>query len=260
MQHLEQCVADVDSWLKSHSLSLNHSKCEFLLFGSKAQLKKINVDSINVSGHQVPLSSSCRDLGVMLDSQMTMSKQINNTCRSVRYQLRNIGFIRKYLTRSSTEKIVHSLISSRLDFGNSLLYNLPNTSISQLQKLQNSAARIISLTHKHTRITPVLQKLHWLPVKERIIFKILLLVHHILNGTAPEYNTSLLHQYQPIRTLRSSNSGLLQVPATMKSWGDRAFAHAAPTLWNSLPLDLKKATTTTSFKTNIKTYLFNTAF
>ena len=76
---------------------------------------------------------------------MSMSKQTTSICKSVRYQLRNIGFI-KYLTRSATEKLVHSLISSRLDFGNGLLYNLPNSQIGQLQKLQNAAARIVSLS------------------------------------------------------------------------------------------------------------------
>ena len=74
-------------------------------------------------------SDSCRNLGVMLDSTMTMSSQISSICKSVWYQLRNLGFIRKYLTRSAAEKIVHALISSRLDFGNALLYNLPQTKL-----------------------------------------------------------------------------------------------------------------------------------
>ena len=260
LQNLENCIADIDAWMKSHSLLLNHSKCEFILFGSKPQLNKLNIDSISISGNTIPLSNSCRDLGVILDSQMSMSKQITSISRSVRYQLRNIGFIRKYLTRSATEKLVHSLISSRLDFGNSLLYNLPNSQIAQLQKLQNAAARIISLSSKHSHITPILQNLHWLPVKERIIFKILLLVHQIMNKTAPEYNQSLVHLYQPTRTLRSSNSGLLHIPLSKKSWGERAFAHAGPALWNSLPQELKNSDSSTSFKSNLKSHLFNFAF
>ena len=169
---------------------------------------------------------------------MSMSNQITSICKSVRYQLRNIGFIRKYLTRSATEKLIHSLISSRLDFGNGLLYNLPNVHIARLQKLQNAAARIVSLTSRRSHITPILQNLHWLPVKERINFKILLLVYHIINETAPEYNRSLLIKYQPTRTLRSSSSGLLQIPLSKKSWGERAFAHAGPALWNTLPQEL----------------------
>lgn len=231
-----------------------------MLFGSKSQLSKLDIDSISISGNDIPLSNSCRNLGVMLDSQMSMSNQITSICKSVRYQLRNIGFIRKYLTRSATEKLVHSLISTRLDFGNGLLYNLPNSQIAQLQKLQNAAARIVSLSSKRSHITPILQNLHWLPVKERIIFKILLLVYHILNGTAPDYNKSLLRQYQPIRTLRSSDSGLLHIPLSKKSWGERAFAHAGPALWNSLPQELKNSNSSTSFKGNLKSHLFNGAF
>ena len=189
-----------------------------------------------------------------------MSNQITSICRSVRYQLRNIGFIRKYLTRSATEKLVHSLISSRLDFGNGLLYNLPDSQIGKLQKLQNAAARIVTLTDKRSHITPVLKSLHWLPLRERLAFKILLLVFHIVNGTSPSYNKSLIHNYQPSRTLRSSTSGLLQVPVSKRSWGERAFAHAGPTLWNSLPQSLKTLTSVTTFKGNLKTYLYNGAF
>ena len=251
---------DIDTWLKSNSLLLNQSKCEFLLFGSKSQLSKLDIDSISISGNNIPLSESCRNLGVIFDSHMSMSKQITSICSSVRYQLRNIGFIRKYLTRSATEKLVHSLISSRLDFGNGLLYNLPDSQIGKLQKLQNAAARIVTLSGKRSHITPVLKSLHWLPLKERLVFKILLLVFHIVNGTSPSYNKSLIHNYQPSRTLRSSNSGLLQVPVSRKSWGERAFAHAGPTLWNSLPQSLKTQTSVTTFKGNLKTHLYNDAF
>ena len=149
------------------------------------QLSKIDINSISFSGHIIHLSKTCRNLGVMFDSHMTMSNQISYICRSVRYQLRNIGFIRKYLSKSATEKIVHALISSRLDFGNALLFNLPQNLISKLQKLQNAAARIVTLSTRCTHISPVLQLLHWLPVKDRIIFKILLLTFHCVHGSAP---------------------------------------------------------------------------
>ena len=98
-------------------------------------------------GTPINLSQTCRNLGVIFDSNLTMSSQISNISKSVRYQLRNIGFIRKYLSRSATEKIVHALISSRLDFGNALLHNLPQSQLSKLQKLQNAAARIVTLSY-----------------------------------------------------------------------------------------------------------------
>ena len=104
IHRLQSCMVDVHNWMQTHSLKLNLDKCEFLLLGSKAQLNKIDVTSISFSGHTINLSYTCRNLGVIFDSHMTMSPQISNICRSVRYQLRNIGFIRKYLSKSATEK------------------------------------------------------------------------------------------------------------------------------------------------------------
>ena len=189
-----------------------------------------------------------------------MSGQVSALCKSVRYQLRNVGVIRKYLTCSATEKIVHALISSRLDFCNSLLYQLPNTQIARLQRLQNTTARIVTLSNRRSHITPVLKSLHWLPMQFRIVFKLLLLVFHCLQGSAPEYNTNLFIQYHPSRNLRSSNSFLLVVPKTHKLWGDRSFAHAGSSLWNELPHDIRNIPDVHTFKMTLKTHLFKTAF
>ena len=193
----------------------------------------------------------------MLDSTMTMSSQISSIYKSVWYQLRNLGFIRKYLTRSAAEKIVHALISSRLDFGNALLYNLPQTKLAKIQRLQNAAARIVTLTRKYTHITPILKSLHWLPIEQRIKFKILLFVFHCVQGSAPQYNLSLINVYNPVRSLRSADSGFLVVPACYKSWGEQAFARAGPSLWNSLPSHLRNMFSKESFKIELKTYLFH---
>ena len=260
VSRLENCLNEIHFWLNSHSLKLNSSKCEFLLFGSKTQLCKIDLNSISFSGHTINVSQTCRNLGVLFDSNMTMSHHISSICRSVRYQLRNIGFIRKYLTKSATEKLVHSLISSRLDFGNAVLFNLPQTQLSKLQKLQNAAARIVSLSKKHAHITPTLKSLHWLRVRDRIIFKILLLVFHCVKGSAPHYNVSLVRKYTPVRSLRSSNSDSLVVPKSAKTWGERAFAHAGPTLWNNLPTVIRSCNTPETFKSSLKTYLFNASY
>ena len=186
-----------------------------------------------------------------------MSPQISNICRSVRYQLRNIGFIRKYLSKSATEKIVHALISSRLDFCNALLFNLPQNQLYKLQKLQNAAARVVTLSNKRSHITPILNSLHWLPIKHRIIFKILLLAFHCIHASAPQYNISFINYYIPKRSLRSSTSGALVVPKVSRTWGERSFAYACPTLWNSLPEDIKTCSSVDSFKCLLKTFLFS---
>ena len=116
--------------------------------------------------------------------------------------------------------------------------------------LQNSAARIVTLRRKYDHITPTLKSLHWLPLEKRIIFKLLLSVFHIVNSSAPSYNQALLTSYNPSRSLRSSNMGLLKVPQHKKSWGYRAFAHARPLLWNSLPIEIRSIQSVELLKQN----------
>ena len=133
--------------------------------------------------------------------------------------------------------------------------------MSQLQKRQNHAARVITQWRKYDHITPVLVDLHWLPVKQRIDFKILLLTYNALNGLAPAYIRELLTPYTPARTLRSMDNNLLEPPkCRLEYFGKRSFAAAAPVLWNDLPLHIKQSPSVDIFKSRIKTRLFQLAY
>ena len=122
---------------------------------------------------------------------------------------------------------------------NALLIGIQQDLIAKLQRLQNSAARIVSRTRKYEHITPVLIKLHWLPIIFCIQFKVLLLVYKALNRLAPKYIKELLVPYKPRRHLRSEAKGLLDEPRTRLKFGDCAFSISAPRLWNALPQHLK---------------------
>jgi hypothetical protein len=159
------------------------------------------------------------------------------------------------------ENLVHTFITSILDRCNSLLYGLPDNLIQTLQRVQHAAARLIVGAKRRDHITPVLRDLHWLPVRQRITFKILLLTFKCLNGLAPSYLCELITPYNSSRSLRSSGTNLLKVPHTRtKTMGDRTFANAAPKLWNSLPEHARKITALHTFKRFIKTSLFNEQF
>ena len=133
--------------------------------------------------------------------------------------------------------------------------------ISRLQFVQNTAARIVTVTKKFDHITPVLIQLHWLPVHVRILFKVLLLVYKALNGMAPLYITELLSYRTRSHTLRSTDQKPLAVPKSrLKTYGNRAFSVAAPKLWNELPLDLRSLDKINLFKKHLKTDLFKKAF
>ncbi len=160
------------------------------------------------------------------------------------------------LSVSDAEKLVHAFMTSRLDYCNALLGGCPASSIHKLQMVQNAAARVLTRSRKYDHITPILQSLHWLPIKFRITYNILLLAYKALNGLAPVYLTNLLSCYNPTRSLSSHNSGLLVVPRITKSIkGGRTFLYLAPKLWNSLNED-----TLSLFKSRLKTHLFSQAF
>ena len=130
-------------------------------------------------------------------------------------------------------------IHTRLDNCTSLLINLPDKDLSKLQRIQNSSARLVTLSRKRDHITPVLFELHWLPVQYRINFKVLLLAYKILCDMAPAYKSDMIHPYIPIRTLRSSSKNLLQMPsARTVTYGERAFSFNAPRLSNNPDLSV----------------------
>ena len=133
--------------------------------------------------------------------------------------------------------------------------------LCRLQKVQNNAARVVSGSKKYDHITPVLKDLHWLPIRKRIEFKILLLTFKCMQGCAPLYLRELLVRQANTRTLRSNTKNLLQIPLTnLKRFGDRAFCAYAPRLWNELPDNIKAADSVQNFKKQLKTLLFRKEF
>ena len=147
---------------------------------------------------------------------MTLKPHISNIVRVSSFHIRNISRIRKYLNQSAAEQIIHAFVTSRLDNGNALL--------SRLQHIQNTAARVVTLSRKSCHITPILKELHWLPVSQRIVFKLMLIKS--FNDIAPIYISELLKVYTPSRNLRSSNMSLLKEPTSKRTWGDRSFSVA----------------------------------
>ena len=187
---------------------------------------------------------------------MTMQSQINSITKSGFYHLRNISRIRKCLSKEACITLVHAFVSSRLDYCNILLNGVPDCHIKKLQGLQNAAARLVTFTRKFDHITPILYELHWLPVEERIKFKILLLTYKALNGKAPRYISEML-SFKETRTTRYITSFPLFVPKVKcHTFGGRSFSFKAPTLWNKLPLSIRSAESVDSFKTKLKTHLF----
>ena len=257
IQSLEICISEIKSWMIKHKLKLNDDKTEFITVSSPHNKSEINGLKIKIGEESIASSKSVRNLGVIMDCVFNMQDHITSVCQSCYFHLRNIGSIRRYLTNETAAQIIHSFVTSKLDYCNSLLYGLPQNSLERLKKVQNTAVRIITTCHRQDNITPHLKSLHWLPVHLRIDFKINLLTFKSLNGLAPDYLLSLIKLRKTKHSLRSETKQLLVTPKTRTtSYGDRAFSVCAPVLWNELPDDIRFETELCTFKSKLKTYLF----
>jgi hypothetical protein len=254
---IENCVDDIRKWMFENRLVLNDGKTELIHFKSKFRNSN-SLSNIQVGDITVDSSQSVRNLGLYMDQHCTMSQHVSNTCRSASFALHRIGKIRNILDSTSTERLIHAFVTSRLDYCNSLLYGINDKHISRLQILQNSAARLVTRTRKYEHITPVRRDLHWLPITARIEFKILTLVFRILTNQAPSYLSELVTVHVPARATRSASEARLEPGRYFqKTFGARAFYHVGPKLWNDLPHTIRLAPSLSSFKTALKTHLFH---
>ena len=190
-----------------------------------------------------------------------MNTHGNKVCSASYFHLFKIQRISKYPWKEITEKLVHAFFSSRIDYCNSLLYGLLAKQLNKIQRIQNTAAHMILRLPKFCHITPVLVDLHCLLVRYRIVFKICLFTFKALHGLTPSYISDLISVKENKYHLRSSEALTLNRPrTTRKTLSDRAFAAAAPSLWNSLPKHIRKIEKLNEFKRHLKRYLFRQAF
>ncbi len=258
LHHVENCLVEIVTWMNSNMLKINADKTEVIIFTSQRNEKHVETITVDIGEETIKPSKCVRNLGVFLDSNMTMEKHISSVCRSGYGQLRQIGHIRKYLHIDATKSLVNSLVTSRMDYCNALLCGVPKTSLNKLQHLQNAAARIITKTSRYDHITPVLKELHWLPIAQRVDFKILVQTYKALNELSPKYVTDMLELYRPARDLRSKNNVKQLVVPKCKTvrYGNRSFSSAAPKLWNDLPVKIRDSESVNTFKRSLKTHIF----
>jgi len=254
---LSSTLDKVYSWLTLNRLSVNPDKTEFLLIGTPQQRSKVINPSVSFCDKTLLPSSHARNLGVEFDSDLSFKYHISNICRTSFFHIRQLRQIRDSLDHNSAVLLANALVSSKLDYCNSLFYNLPTNSLDRLQRVQNSLARfVVPSVKRHQSISPTLLRLHWLPVKKRISFKIATITFKTLQNSQPHYLSSLLQPHNSHRSLRSSDKKLLHVPFIKSSLGRRSFSYSAPFIWNHLPFPLRSTTSLPSFASQLKTFLF----
>ena len=249
------CVTDLKRWLTDHQLLLNESKTEAIAFNVPSCKVPPAITDINICGSNITLQQTVRDIGVVLDSGLDMSAQVSRMCQSAYFQLHNIAKIRHCLTVNACKTIVHALVTLKLDYGNAVLFGINGRLLNKLQMTQNSAARLIMRQRRRDHITPVLIALHWLPIRFRVMYKLLVVTFLAIHNIAPAYITDLISIYELGRQLRSASRALLAVPNhNLERFGRRGFSVNAPRLWNDLPDNLRVIDSVVLFKRHLNLF------
>ena len=225
VQRFTECVRAINDWMSASRLKLNPTKTEVLWLGSCQQLSQISISVIPLQSTTIRVVESARDLGVVIDSKLSLSAHVAALCRSGFYHLRQLRPVLRSLTHEAARTLVQAFISCRLDYCNSLLYGVSHGNIRQVQSVQNAAARLLTGARRREHISQVLRQLHWLPIQSRVNFKLACFVFSSLSGHghAPSYLSDDIHLVSegPRRHLRSSTDRSCVVPCTYNTFGDR---------------------------------------
>lgn len=218
------------------------------------------IQSRSVSGSVITPSSTLKSLGVVLDRSLSFDQHVAAVCKDCYFHIRALRQVRASLPEDVAKTVACSIIQSRLDYCNALFTGMSESNFKKLQRVQNTLARVVLRRGKYEHITPALAELHWLPIKQRVTFKIATTIFKIRYLHQPTYLLDLLNHYTPTRSLRSSSQLLLQTNPTRTVLSQRGFSSSAPRVWNSLPDKLRSCSTLDTFRRTLKTHLFSVAF
>jgi hypothetical protein len=183
---LTSCIAETKKWMTNNYLKLNDSKTEFFIAGSAYNLKLLPSVEITIGSAKIKPSETIRNLGVMFNPTLSLSCHVDMLRRSINFHIRNLWRIRRYIDQNTCHHVARALITSRLDYCNAMFTVLSSKDLTRMQRLQNNAARVIFGVGRRVDAAPLIETLHWLPVRDRITFKILLYVYKIINDQAPK--------------------------------------------------------------------------
>lgn len=256
-------MVEIVRWMNHKQLKLNESKTKCLVIGRKFDVERYDVRHLHVNGQTMSVNSVVKNLGIFLDANLSFETQIQHTVRMSNYHLKNLAFVKKYLDQNQMLMLIHNHVISKLDYCCSLYYSVPNYMLRKLQLVMNRAARLIEGLSRRDRITPALIRLHWLPIKARIVFKMCVIVYQALKSGRPRYIRELLSSFHAETTVtlrHHTEQHRLAEPSFNTEVGRKAFSRSAPRLYNLLPSTVKQADNVAIFKKRLKTYLFNQCY
>ena len=221
--------------MSKNKLKLNPDKPEFIIFGAKDKWLSDSFP-VNILGNCLNPTDVAHNLGVLFDAKFCFTNHINSVIKSCFISLRDLHCIR-FLYVDISVVIANALVSSHLDYCNSLFHSLSSHNATRLHYIQNALAQFVTGASKFTHITSSLKALFWLPIRQRNIFKTLVLVYKYLTTGQPKY-------FAPNPKRSNPKKLFLQVPHYCSSLHkskvhfNNSSSYDAPKLWYDLPNDI----------------------
>ena len=248
--NIVDCLKHIGRWMNEYFLKLNESKTKLLIMAPPSVQLEIVIRGIFIGKDCIRFVDSAKNLGIILDNILSFESQINKVVKVCFAMLKKLHQVKGYLSKEDLQELVCSLIFSQMDYCNSLYNGVNSTLMTKLQHVQNCAAKLIMKRRIPAGgMDTVLKDLHWLKVKFRCMYKLLLIVHHRVHNRAPNEIISLLPYADSGRTMN------LRESKSSNKYGDKAFSHVGPKMWNLLPRTVRDVVDTAAFKKALKTYL-----
>ena len=249
-ENIVSCLTHIGAWMNEYFLKLNESKTKILVMAPPSVQQQIIIRGIFIGNDCIRFVDSAKNLGVILDNVLSFENQVDKVVKSCFGTIRKLSQVKGFLSKEDLQELVSSLILSPLDYCNSLYYGIHSKFLQKLQHVQNCAARLVLKRRiPSSCMDKTFMDLHWLKVKFRCIYKILLITYNCLHGNAPNELISLLQYGDSKRTMN------LRETKTTNRYGDRAFSHVSGKLWNLLPKKIRDVQSTLDFKKALKSFL-----
>ena len=252
---IQKCFQIIDKWMNTFFLRLNADKTKIMVIGPISMQQKIVINGTFINGKCIRFVSNAKNLGIIIDNELAFESQIQKLASSCLNIIRKISRIKNFLKIEHLKTLVSALILSKLDYCNALYLGVHSHLLIKLQSVQNSAARLVYKINNYDRhsITNIIRSLHWLRVKDRITFKVLLIVHKSLLTIAPLDIQDIFLRSNSERTQK------LEIRQSLGKFGDKSISVKGPKLWNALPLFIREERVTSKFKNLLKTFLFSSS-
>lgn len=247
-------------WSESYGIQVNPKKCQAIMVGSSRQLAKVDTSelpTLSFNNSNIPFSPTVKDLGVIIDSNLSWTAHIQEISRKFYSSLHPILRLKHFLPHKTKISLVNTLLLPIINYADICYINLSEELLNKLDRLLNTCIRFVFNLKKYDHVSEYRAKLKWLPIRERRKLTILCFLFKVLNDqNIPEYLKEKFeftcdgHDYH----LRSSHNLTLKMPVHRTSFLGNSFAVVAVHLWNALPEEIKKAKNIVIFKGLTKKY------